>query len=103
MTTALRPLAVAALLGLALAPTARAQVTQDVPAGRPDAIVDLATREGAALVNGTWRYRDAQLVEAANKAPGPDLRSAHQHFDVVVVVLYQRSWVNERQRCSRSW
>lgn len=50
------------------------QVTQDVPAGRPDAIVDLATREGTALVRGTWRYSDARIVEAQNNAVGPDLR-----------------------------
>jgi gluconolactonase len=54
--------------------TAGAQVTADVPAGRPDAIVDLATRAGAALVRGTWRYHDAAIVEVDHRAPGPDLR-----------------------------
>jgi gluconolactonase len=31
--------------------------------GRPDAIVDLQTAEGAALVGGTWRYSDAEVRE----------------------------------------
>lgn len=31
--------------------------------GRPDAIVDLQTDEGVALVGGAWRYSDAQVEE----------------------------------------
>jgi gluconolactonase len=31
--------------------------------GRPDAIVDLQTADGAALVGATWRYSDADVVE----------------------------------------
>ena len=31
--------------------------------GRPDAIVDLQTAEGTALVGGTWRYSDAKVRE----------------------------------------
>jgi len=42
--------------------------------GRPDAIVDLRTREGVDLVKGQWRYRDAQIVEVDARAPGADLR-----------------------------
>jgi len=42
--------------------------------GRPDAIVDLATREGVALVQGQWRYADTRIVETDFRAPGPDLR-----------------------------
>ncbi len=42
--------------------------------GRPDAIVDLATAEGAALVGAAWRYADAWIVETDFRAPGPDLR-----------------------------
>jgi gluconolactonase len=51
-----------------------AQVTGDVPAGRPAAIVDLTTREGAQLVGGRWRYADARIVEVDHRAPGPDLK-----------------------------
>jgi gluconolactonase len=42
--------------------------------GRPDAIVDLASAEGVALVQGQWRYADTRVVEADFRAPGPDLR-----------------------------
>src|ERR671931_1547536 len=31
--------------------------------GRPDAVVDLQTDAGAALVGGTWRYSDARVEE----------------------------------------
>ena len=42
--------------------------------GRPDAIVDLRTREGAALVRGQWRYADGRLKEVDAQGPGPDLK-----------------------------
>jgi gluconolactonase len=54
----------------------RAQVTADVPAIRPDAIVDLATDEGVALVRGQWRYNDARIVEVDHRGPGADLRAS---------------------------
>jgi gluconolactonase len=67
-----------ACLGVLLVPlsaaTAFAQITADAPAVRPDAIVNLATDEGAALVRGQWRYRDARIVEVEHRSPGPDLR-----------------------------
>jgi gluconolactonase len=44
------------------------------PLGRPDAIVDLATRDGAALVGATWRVHDADLVGIDGRGPGPDLK-----------------------------
>jgi gluconolactonase len=50
------------VLLVAATPSA-AQVTGDVPAARPDAIVNLATREGARLVKGEWRYSDTTIVE----------------------------------------
>ena len=31
--------------------------------GRPDAVVDLQTAEGCALVGGEWRYADARVEE----------------------------------------
>jgi len=39
----------------------------------PDAIVDLQTLEGAALVGGQWRYCDTQVRETSFVAAGPDL------------------------------
>src|SRR5206468_4198707 len=62
---------VALMLGL---PGAIAQVTSDVPAKRADAIVDLATKEGARLVSGEWRYSDAQIVDSNHNYAGPDFK-----------------------------
>ena len=42
--------------------------------GRPDAVVDLRTTEGAQLVGARWRYSDVRIVDAESNAPGPDLR-----------------------------
>src|SRR5215471_16793456 len=47
---------------------------QSAPYGRPDATVDLRTREGTQLVAGTWRYSDVKIVEVDSKGPGPDLK-----------------------------
>jgi gluconolactonase len=74
------------LLVLALAAPAAAQTTTDAPGIRPDAIVDLASSEGVALVRGQWRYSDARLVEVDHRGPGPDLRAsgaANKALDVV--------------------
>jgi gluconolactonase len=70
------PRALPALLGLAIGwvGPALAQVTTDLPAALPAAVVDLRTREGAALVDAEWRYSDVKVVEVDHHAPGPDLR-----------------------------
>ena len=76
----------ATMTWLALSAPAWAQVTTDAPAVRPDAIVNLATDHGAALVNGQWRYSDATIVEVDHHAPGPDLRPSgppNRTFDIV--------------------
>jgi gluconolactonase len=68
---------IAALLTAILAlGTLRAagQSIQDPPFGRPDAIVDLASRDGVALVKGQWRYHDVNIVEADSRTVGPDLK-----------------------------
>jgi gluconolactonase len=67
---------IAALVAVAAAatPPAAAQVTQDAPARRPDAVVDLATDAGVALVGAAWKYADARIVTVAHKQPGPDLK-----------------------------
>ena len=51
-----------------------ARPPMDPPRGRADAVIDLATREGTALVQATWRYHDAELVAIDGRAPGPDLK-----------------------------
>ena len=64
-------LLLASLLAFA---SASAQVTGDAPAGRPAAVIDLATRGGTELVSGTWRYSDATIVEVDHRAVGADLK-----------------------------
>lgn len=59
-----------AALGVALTTTLNAAVAPPVA----DAIVDLRTDAGAALVAAHWRYRDAAIIEAEHRAPGPDLK-----------------------------
>jgi gluconolactonase len=61
-----------ALLGAAAAARGQALVEPAEPQGVPDASIDLATREGAALVRGEWRYADARLVEVDFRAAGPE-------------------------------
>lgn len=79
-----------ALLALAVLfwlPTrASAQVTSDAPAIRPDAIVDLATPEGVALVRGEWRYSDARLVEVEHRKAGSDLRASGEPTTALDIV-----------------
>jgi gluconolactonase len=67
-------LAVLALLITAAPHPSSAQTVQDPPVGRPDAVIDLATREGAGLVKGQWRYRDVKIEEIDSRGPGPDLK-----------------------------
>jgi gluconolactonase len=80
--------ALATVLATALATTATpaaAQVTADAPTLRPDAVVNLATADGAALVGAEWRYRDAAIVEVGHRNVGPDLRpsgSPNRAFDI---------------------
>jgi gluconolactonase len=50
-----------------------AQVTGDAPGARPDAIVDLMTEEGIALVKGQWRYSNVKVVDVDHHSPGADL------------------------------
>ncbi len=73
-TRRLSPLLAAAVL-LAVTTSALAGPRALAPLdGRPDAIIDLATPDGVALVQGTWRYADTRIVETDFRAPGPDLR-----------------------------
>lgn len=58
------PLLLAALL--AQLPTA------DLLPHNPDALVDLSTSSGVALVSGAWRAAPAEVVAVEHRAPGPD-------------------------------
>ncbi len=59
------------LSALALAVQAPTPAT---PKHVADAIIDLASTEGAALVKGTWRAAQAHVIEVDHKNPGPDKR-----------------------------
>jgi gluconolactonase len=51
-----------------------AQAVQDPPFGRPDAVVDLGSRDGVQLVQGQWRYHDVNIIDSDSRAVGPDLK-----------------------------
>lgn len=51
---------------------ASAQESRELAIGQADAIVDLRTKEGVALVGAQWKYSPASFVETQFNAPGPD-------------------------------
>ena len=51
---------------------APAKTSADVPAGKPDGVIDLGSTEGVKTVKGQWRYSDTKIVEADFRRPGPD-------------------------------
>src|SRR5712691_9702754 len=53
----------------ALAP---AKTSADIPSGKPNATIDLATTDGVSAVKGEWRYSDTKIVEADFRGPGAD-------------------------------
>jgi gluconolactonase len=65
-------LAYAFFIGLTDVAAQAEQTAPGVPAGKPAAMIDLATDEGARLVKGAWRYSDTRIVEVDFKGPGPD-------------------------------
>ncbi len=66
------PILVPAITLVLLTGVAKAQTWQDIPAGPPEATIDLATKEGVGLVKGVWRYSDTKIIEVDFRAPGPD-------------------------------
>src|SRR5712692_6553851 len=52
--------------------TAPARTSANVPSGKPDAAIDLATTNGMSLVKGEWRYSDTKIVEVDFRGPGAD-------------------------------
>src|SRR2546430_8193660 len=66
--------AVVFILGvlLFLAGRAFAETNADAPTSKPDAVIDLATKEGVDLVKGQWRYSDTKIIQVNFKAAGPD-------------------------------
>jgi gluconolactonase len=54
-------------------PASRIPGPPELLPGRPDAVVDLQTHEGAALVGARWRTAEARVVEIDFVGPGDDL------------------------------
>ncbi|HAO45674.1 MAG TPA: hypothetical protein DCQ97_02030, partial [Chitinophagaceae bacterium] len=48
-----------------------AQEIRQLSVDKPQAVADLKTTEGAALVNAKWFVQEAHVQEIAFKAPGP--------------------------------
>src|SRR6266478_5958296 len=57
---------------LFLAGRAFAETNADAPTGKPDAVIDLATKEGVDLVKGQWRYSDTKIIQVDFKTAGAD-------------------------------
>jgi gluconolactonase len=49
-----------------------AKTSADVPAGKPEATIDLATEVGVRIVKGEWRYSDTKIIEVDFRGPGAD-------------------------------
>ena len=45
---------------------------QDVPNGKAETMIDLATVEGAKMVKGNWKYSDTRIIETDFKSAGAD-------------------------------
>jgi gluconolactonase len=66
--------AVVFILGVLLFLTGRAfaETDADAPTSKPDAMIDLATKEGVDLVKGEWRYSDTKIIQVDFKGAGAD-------------------------------
>jgi gluconolactonase len=66
--------AVVFILGVLLFLTGRAfsETDADAPTSKPDALIDLATKDGVDLVKGQWRYSDTKIIQVDFKAAGTD-------------------------------
>jgi hypothetical protein len=49
-----------------------AETNADAPTGKPDAAIDLATKEGVGVVKGQWRYSDTKIIPVNFRAAGLD-------------------------------
>src|SRR5205809_3307809 len=55
-----------------LAGRALAETNADAPTGKPDVVIDLATKQVVDVVKGQWRYSDTKIVPVDFRAAGPD-------------------------------
>jgi len=70
--------AVCLLLVVAALP-AGAQAPGEVPGGKADATIDLATREGVDLVRGQWRYSDTRIIEVEFRRPDGSMGKTYSY------------------------
>ena len=59
------------ILAIAIAAIASAQETRQLAVNKPQAIADLKTNEGAALVNAKWFVQSAHVQTKDFRLPGP--------------------------------
>lgn len=45
---------------------------QDVPGGKPETVIDLATVDGTKSVKGQWKYSDTRIIDVDFKSAGAD-------------------------------
>src|SRR4051812_30993861 len=64
------------LLGLLATIIAIAQETRQLAVAKPQAVADLRTNEGAALVSAKWYVQNANIVQASFHSPGPTVNDA---------------------------
>lgn len=53
-----------------------ANAAGNAPAGLPESIVDLQTKDGVAVVKGAWRYSDATIMKIEHRSVGADLKAS---------------------------
>jgi gluconolactonase len=63
---------IAALLMLPVRFFAGASPTESLTQRKPEATIDLATKQGVEAVKGAWRYSDTKIIEIDFKAAGAD-------------------------------
>ncbi len=68
---------------------ASAQESVELSLDKPNSIVDLRTHAGIALVNGTWRYSDARIVDKDFKSPGPSADDKHALYPTGMMIKTQ--------------
>jgi gluconolactonase len=54
-----------------------ANLDQTLAKRKPEATIDLATKQGVEAVRGAWRYSDTKIIEVEFRAPGADGQPSH--------------------------
>jgi gluconolactonase len=54
-----------------------ANLEESLPKRKPEATIDLATKQGVETVKGAWRYSDTKIIEVDFRAAGADGQPSH--------------------------